>query len=138
MSIQLLLKKNYRTLSAWKKPDITDYESRNSSYIFVKKFKGLIQYPMGQYYSKLLDIQDKETLKMSGILFAPKSIKFDNKNLLRNIDGNAFSFFSIIPINENIGMIKNVGNVDHNEYRIEFVNKNVAFPTDDDGKVIYE
>lgn len=137
MSIQLLLKKNYRTLSAWKKPDITDYESRNSSYIFVKKFKGLIQYPMGQYYSKLLDIQDKETLKMSGILFAPKSIKFDTKNLLRNIDGNAFSFFSIIPINQNIGMINNVGQVDHNEYRIEFINKNVAFPIGTDGKVIY-
>lgn len=137
MSIQLLLKNNYRTLSAWKKPDITDYESRNSSYIFVKKFKGLIQYPMGQYYSKLLDIQDKETLKMSGILFAPKSIKFDTKNLLRNIDGNAFSFFSIIPINQNIGMINNVGQVDHNEYRIEFINKNVAFPIGTDGKVIY-
>lgn len=138
MSIQLLLKKNYRTLSAWKKPDVTNYESRNSSYIFVKKFKGLIQYPMGQYYSKLLDIQDKETLKMSGILFAPKSIKFDNKNLLRNIDGNAFSFFSIIPINQNIGMINNVGQVDHNEYRIEFINKNVAFPIGPDGKVIYD
>jgi hypothetical protein len=138
VSIQLLLKNNYKVLSAWKKPDITDYESRNASYVFVKKFKGLIQYPMGQYYSKLLDIQDKETLKMSGILFAPKSIKFDNKNLLRNIDGNAFSFFSIIPINENIGMIRDIKHADHNEYRIEFVNKNVAFPTDEDGKVIYE
>lgn len=134
----MILKKNYKTLSAWKKPAVDDYVNRKSEYIFVKKFKGLIQYPMGQYYSKLLDIYDKETLRMSGILFAPKSIKFDDKNILRNIDGNAFAFFSIIPINQNIGMIKNVKNVDHNEYRIEFVNKNIHFPTDESGNVIFE
>lgn len=133
----MLLKNNYKILSAWKKPAVDDYSKRNNDYIFVKKFKGMIQYPMGQYYSKMLDVQDKETLRMSGILFAPKNIKFDNKNLLRNIDGNAFSFFSIIPINQNIGMIKNAGMVDHNEYRIEFVNKNVSFPTDIDGNVIF-
>lgn len=121
----MLLRKNYKTLSVWKKPDIDDYERRNCPYIFIKKFKGLIQYPMGQYYSKLLDIYDKETLKMSGILFAPQSIRFNSKNILRNVDGNAFSFFSIIPINQNIGMIKKVGNVAHNEYRIEFLNKNI-------------
>lgn len=133
----MLLKKNYKILSAWKKPDIDDYEKRNDSYSFIKKFKGVIQYPMGQYYSKMLDIQDKETLRMSGILFAPKKIKFDSKNLLRNVDGNAFSFFSIIPINQNISMVKDAGAVDHNEYRIEFVNKNVAFPVDESGKVIF-
>lgn len=134
----MLLSKNYKTLSAWKKPAIDDYAHRNDSYLFVKKFKGMIQYPMGQYYSKMLDIQDKETLRMSGILFAPKSVKFDDKSLLRNIDGNAFSFFSIVPINQNIGMIKGVGQVDHNEYRIEFANKNVKFPVDEFGKVIFK
>ena len=134
----MLLKKNYKTLSCWKKPEVDDYENRKSEYIFVKKFKGLIQYPMGQYYSKLLDIYDKETLRMSGILFAPKNVKFDDKNLLRNVDGTAFAFFSIIPINQNIGMIKGVKNVDHNEYRIEFINKNVKFPTDENGKVIFQ
>nr|DAG13607.1 MAG TPA: hypothetical protein [Caudoviricetes sp.] len=134
----MLLKKNYKTLSCWKKPEVDDYENRKSEYIFVKKFKGLIQYPMGQYYSKLLDIYDKETLRMSGILFAPKNVKFDDKNLLRNVDGTAFAFFSIIPINQNIGMIKGVKNVDHNEYRIEFVNKNVKFPTDENGNVIFK
>ena len=75
----MLLKKNYKTLSCWKKPEVDDYENRKSEYIFIKKFKGLIQYPMGQYYSKLLDIYDKETLRMSGILFAPKNVKFDDK-----------------------------------------------------------
>lgn len=134
----MLLKKNYKTLSCWKKPEVDDYENRKSEYIFVKKFKGLIQYPMGQYYSKLLDIYDKETLRMSGVLFAPKNVKFDDKNLLRNVDGTAFAFFSIIPINQNIGMIKGVKNVDHNEYRIEFVNKNVKFPTDENGNVIFK
>lgn len=134
----MLLKKNYKTLSCWKKPEVDDYENRKSEYIFVKKFKGLIQYPMGQYCSKLLDIYDKETLRMSGILFAPKNVKFDDKNLLRNVDGTAFAFFSIIPINQNIGMIKGVKNVDHNEYRIEFVNKNVKFPTDENGNVIFK
>lgn len=134
----MLLKKNYKTLSCWKKPEVDDYENRKSEYIFVKKFKGLIQYPMGQYYSKLLDIYDKETLRMSGILFAPKNVKFDDKNLLRNVDGMAFAFFSIIPINQNIGMIKGVKNVDHNEYRIEFINKNVKFPTDENGNVIFK
>lgn len=134
----MLLKKNYKTLSCWKKPEVDDYENRKSEYIFVKKFKGLIQYPMGQYYSKLLDIYDKETLRMSGILFAPKNVKFDDKNLLRNVDGTAFAFFSIIPINQNIGMIKGVRNVDHNEYRIEFINKNVKFPTDENGNVIFK
>jgi len=134
----MLLKKNYKTLSCWEKPEVDDYENRKSEYIFVKKFKGLIQYPMGQYYSKLLDIYDKETLRMSGILFAPKNVKFDDKNLLRNVDGTAFAFFSIIPINQNIGMIKGVKNVDHNEYRIEFVNKNVKFPTDENGNVIFK
>lgn len=134
----MLLKKNYKTLSCWKKPEVDDYENRKSDYIFVKKFKGLIQYPMGQYYSKLLDIYDKETLRMSGILFAPKNVKFDDKNLLRNVDGTAFAFFSIIPINQNIGMIKGVKNVDHNEYRIEFINKNVKFPTDENGNVIFK
>lgn len=134
----MLLKKNYKTLSCWKKPEVDDYENRKSEYIFVKKFKGLIQYPMGQYYSKLLDIYDKETLRMSGILFAPKNVKFDDKNLLRNVDGTAFAFFSIIPINQNIGMIKGVKNVDHNEYRIEFINKNVKFPTDENGNIIFK
>lgn len=134
----MLLKKNYKTLSAWKKPAVDDYENRHADYIFVKKFKGLIQYPMGQYYSKLLDIFDKETLRMSGILFAPKNVKFNDKMLLRNVDGTAFAFFSIIPLNQNIGMIKNVGQVDHNEYRIEFVNDNVKFPVDENGNVIYE
>lgn len=134
----MLLKKNYKTLSCWKKPEVDNYENRKSEYIFIKKFKGLIQYPMGQYYSKLLDIYDKETLRMSGILFAPKNVKFDDKNLLRNVDGTAFAFFSIIPINQNIGMIKGVKNVDHNEYRIEFVNKNVKFPTDENGNVIFK
>lgn len=134
----MLLKKNYKTLSCWKKPEVDDYENRKSEYIFVKKFKGLIQYPMGQYYSKLLDIYDKETLRMSGILFAPKNVKFDDKNLLRNVDGTAFAFFSIISINQNIGMIKGVKNVDHNEYRIEFINKNVKFPTDENGNVIFK
>ena len=134
----MLLKKNYKTLSCWKKPEVDDYENRKSEYIFVKKFKGLIQYPMGQYYSKLLDIYDKETLRMSGILFAPKNVKFDDKNLLRNVDGTAFAFFSIIPINQNIGMIKGVKNVDHNEYRIEFINKNIKFPTDENGNVIFK
>ena len=134
----MLLKKNYKTLSCWKKPEVDDYENRKFEYIFIKKFKGLIQYPMGQYYSKLLDIYDKETLRMSGILFAPKNVKFDDKNLLRNVDGTAFAFFSIIPINQNIGMIKGVKNVDHNEYRIEFINKNVKFPTDENGNVIFK
>ena len=134
----MLLKKNYKTLSCWKKPEVDDYENRKSEYIFIKKFKGLIQYPMGQYYSKLLDIYDKETLRMSGILFAPKNVKFDDKNLLRNVDGTAFVFFSIIPINQNIGMIKGVKNVDHNEYRIEFINKNIKFPTDENGNVIFK
>lgn len=134
----MLLKKNYNTLSCWKKPEVDDYENRKSEYIFIKKFKGLIQYPMGQYYSKLLDIYDKETLRMSGILFAPKNVKFDDKNLLRNVDGTAFAFFSIIPINQNIGMIKGVKNVDHNEYRIEFINKNIKFPTDENGNVIFK
>ena len=134
----MLLKKNYKTLSCWKKPEVDDYENRKSEYIFIKKFKGLIQYPMGQYYSKLIDIYDKETLRMSGILFAPKNVKFDDKNLLRNVDGTAFAFFSIIPINQNIGMIKGVKNVDHNEYRIEFINKNIKFPTDENGNVIFK
>lgn len=134
----MLLKKNYKTLSCWKKPEVDDYENRKSEYIFIKKFKGLIQYPMGQYYSKLLDIYDKETLRMSGILFAPKNVKFDDKNLLRNVDGTAFAFFSIIPINQNIGMIKGVKNVDHNEYRIEFINKNIKFPTDENGNVMFK
>ena len=124
----MLLEKNYKILSAWKKPEVDDYENRNSDYIFVKKFRGLIQYPMGQYYSKLLENYDKETLRLSGILFAPKSVKFDKKNILRNIDGTAFAFFSIIPINQNIGMINDVGQVDHNEYRIEFLNYNIDFP----------
>lgn len=124
----MLLRKNYRTLSAWKKPSVNDYNKRTDSYEFVKKFKGIIQYPMGQYYSKLLDIYDKETLRMSGILFAPKSVKFDSKTILRNVDGNAFAFFSIIPINQNIGMIKKIGQSEHNEYRIEFLNKNIELP----------
>lgn len=127
----MLLQKNYKILSAWKKPDVDNYEDRNGDYIFVKKFRGLIQYPMGQYYSKLIDNFDKETLRMSGILFAPKSVKFDAKTILRNVDGTAFAFFSIIPINQNIGMIENVGMVDHNEYRIEFLNKNISFPVDE-------
>lgn len=134
----MLLKDNYNTLSAWKKPAVDDYEQRHAQYLFIKKFKGLIQYPMGQYYSKLLDIYDKETLRMSGILFAPNSVKFDDKMVLRNIDGKAFSFFSIIPLNQNIGSIKNIGKVDHNEYRIEFINENIKFPTDENGDVIFK
>lgn len=132
----MLLQKNYKILSAWKKPEVDDYEDRNGDYIFVKKFRGLIQYPMGQYYSKLVDNFDKETLRMSGVLFAPKSVKFDAKTILRNIDGTAFAFFSIIPINQNIGMIENAGLVDHNEYRIEFLNKNISFPIDNIRKQI--
>lgn len=134
----MLLEQNYRILSAWKKPDVDDYEARNDEYLFVKKFKGLIQYPMGQYYSKLLDIYDKETLRMSGILFAPKNVKFDARNVLRNIDGTAFAFYSVIPINQNIGSIKNAGKVNHNEYRIEFINKNVKFPIDNIKKKIID
>ena len=134
----MLLRKNYKTLSAWKKPAVDDYENRDKDYIFDKKFKGLIQYPMGQYYSKMLEIYDKETLRMSGILFAPKAIKFDSKMILRNVDGVAYSFFSIIPVNQNISMAKGVGQVNHNEYRIEFVNKNIEFPVDANGKVIFE
>lgn len=134
----MLLKDNYKILSVWKKPAVDDYENRHADYIFKKKFRGLIQYPMGQYYSKLLDIYDKETLRMSGVLFAPTSVKFDDKMVLRNVDGKAFSFFSIIPINQNIGMIERCGKVDHNEYRIEFINENVQFPTDEDGNVIFK
>lgn len=134
----MLLKDNYNILSAWKKPAVDNYEQRHAQYLFIKKFKGLIQYPMGQYYSKLLDIYDKETLRMSGILFAPNSVKFDDKMVLRNIDGKAFSFFSIIPLNHNIGSIKNIGKVDHNEYRIEFINENIKFPTDENGDVIFK
>ena len=51
-NILMLLKDNYKILSAWKKPAVDDYENRHAEYIFEKKFKGLIQYPMGQYYSK--------------------------------------------------------------------------------------
>lgn len=124
----MLLKRNYKTLTAWRKPDVDDYENRNSEYIFVKKFRGLIQYPTGQYYSKLLSIYDKESIRMSGILFAPSSVKFDAKMILRNVDGTAFAFYSLVPINENIGSIKRIGKVDHNEYRLEFLNKNITFP----------
>lgn len=134
----MLLSRNYKILSVWKKPDTDDYEKRNAPYEFVKKFKGLIQYPTGQYYSKLITSSDKETLRMSGILFAPRGIKFDSKCVLRNIDGTAFSFFSLVPINENIGSIRDVKMVDHNEYRIEFINKNIKFPTDEFGNVIFE
>ena len=35
-------------------------------------------------------------------------------------------------------MIKRCGKVDHNEYRIEFINENVQFPTDEDGNVIFK
>lgn len=124
----MLLKQTFKNLSAWRKPDTSNYDERNSEYVFVKNFKGTIQYPMGQYYSKLLDINDKETLKMSGILFAPKSVVFDGKHILRNIDGLAYGFYSVIPINQNIGMIRGVRGCDHNEYRIEFLNKNIKFP----------
>lgn len=127
-NILMLLNQNYKTLTAWKKPDANDYEHRHDDYIFIKKFKGLIQYPTGQYYSKLLNIYDKETLRMSGILFAPTSVKFDDKMILRNVDGNAFAFFSLVPINQNIGSIKKIGKVTHNEYRLEFLNKNIDFP----------
>ena len=54
--------------------------------------------------------------------------KWVDINILRNVDGTAFAFFSIIPINQNIGMIKGVRNVDHNEYRIEFINRNIELP----------
>lgn len=124
----MLLERNYKTLTAWKKPDVNDYEKRHEDYIFVKKFKGLIQYPTGQYYSKLLNIYDKETLRMSGILFAPTSVKFDDKMILRNVDGNAFAFYSLVPINQNIGSISKISKVEHNEYRIEFLNKNIVLP----------
>lgn len=134
----MLLRDNYNILSVWKKPDTDDYDNRFADYVFVKKFKGLISYPMGQYYTKLLDVYDKETIRMTGILFAPTSIKFDDKMILRNIDGNAFSFYSILPINQNISSIRKIGKVNHNEYRIEFVNKNVQFPMDENGNIIYE
>lgn len=124
----MLLKQNYNTLTAWKKPDVSDYENRHQEYIFVKKFIGLIQYPTGQYYSKLLNIYDKETIRMSGILFVPSSVKFDDKMILRNVDGNAFAFFSLVPLNQNIGSIRNIGKVEHNEYRLEFLNKNIKLP----------
>ena len=127
-NIPMLLERNYKTLTAWKKPDVNDYEKRHDDYIFVKKFKGLIQYPTGQYYSKLLNIYDKETLRMSGILFAPTSVKFDDKMILRNVDGNAFAFYSLVPINQNIGSISKISKVEHNEYRIEFLNKNIVLP----------
>ena len=127
----MLLKQNYENLSAWKKPDVADYTQRFSEYVFIKKFKGLIQYPIGQYYSKLLGIYDKETIRMSGILFAPTSVKFDDKMTLRNIDGTAYSFYSLIPINKNVGSIKGLGNVSHNEYRIEFLNKNIELPPEE-------
>lgn len=133
----MLLEKNYKNLSAWKKPDVTDYDNRYSPYVFIKKFKGLIQYPIGQYYSKLLGICDKETIRMSGILFAPVSVKFDDKMTLRNVDGTAFSFYSLIPINQNVASIASVGMVKHNEYRIEFLNKNIEFPTDENGQIVY-
>ena len=127
-NIPMLLERNYKTLTAWKKPDVNDYEKRHEDYIFVKKFKGLIQYPTGQYYSKLLNIYDKETLRMSGILFAPTSVKFDDKMILRNVDGNAFAFYSLVPLNQNIGSISKISKVEHNEYRIEFLNKNIVLP----------
>lgn len=121
----MLLPKEYRTLTAWKKPPVDDYEQRNAGYIFVKKFKGLIQYPIGQYYSKLLDIYDKETIRMTGILFAPVGVNFEAKNVLRNIDGTLYAFYSLIPANENVSMLSSVGKIKHNEYRIEFINKNI-------------
>lgn len=130
----MLLERNYKTLTAWKKPDVNDYEKRYEDYIFVKKFKGLIQYPTGQYYSKLLNIYDKETLRMSGILFAPTSVKFDDKMILRNVDGNAFAFYSLVPINQNIGSVSKISKVEHNEYRIEFLNKNIILPENFDKK----
>ena len=130
----MLLERNYKTLTAWKKPDVNDYEKRHEDYIFVKKFKGLIQYPTGQYYSKLLNIYDKETLRMSGILFAPTSVKFDDKMILRNVDGNVFAFYSLVPINQNIGSISKISKVEHNEYRIEFLNKNIVLPENFDKK----
>ena len=130
----MLLERNYKTLTAWKKPDVNDYEKRHEDYIFVKKFKGLIQYPTGQYYSKLLNIYDKETLRMSGILFAPTSVKFDDKMILRNVDGNAFAFYSLVPLNQNIGSISKISKVEHNEYRIEFLNKNIVLPENFDKK----
>lgn len=133
-NIPMLLERNYKTLTAWKKPDVNDYEKRHEDYIFVKKFKGLIQYPTGQYYSKLLNIYDKETLRMSGILFAPTSVKFDDKMILRNVDGNAFAFYSLVPINQNIGSISKISKVEHNEYRIEFLNKNIVLPENFDKK----
>lgn len=134
----MLLKENYKTLSAWKKPDVSDYDSRYSEYIFIKKFKGLIQYPIGQYYSKLLGIYDKETIRMSGILFAPEQVVFDDKMTLRNVDGTSFSFYSLVPINQNVSSIKSVGLVRHNEYRIEFLNNNIPFPTDEKGNIVYK
>ena len=130
----MLLERNYKTLTAWKKPDVNDYEKRHEDYIFVKKFKGLIQYPAGQYYSKLLNIYDKETLRMSGILFAPTSVKFDDKMILRNVDGNAFAFYSLVPINQNIGSVSKISKAEHNEYRIEFLNKNIILPENFDKK----
>ena len=133
----MLLQKNYRILSVWEKPAVDDYANRNAEYKFIKKFKGVIQYPMGQYYSKLVNSHDKETLRMSNILFAPTSVKFNDKMLLRNIDGNLFSFFSLIPVNENIGMIRDAKKVAHNEYRIEFINKNIKLPVDEEGRMIY-
>ena len=133
-NIPMLLERNYKTLTAWKKPDVNDYEKRHEDYIFVKKFKGLIQYPTGQYYSKLLNIYDKETLRMSGILFAPTSVKFDDKMILRNVDGNAFAFYSLVPLNQNIGSISKISKVEHNEYRIEFLNKNIVLPENFDKK----
>ena len=129
-NILMLLENNYKILSVWKKPDVNDYENRHKEYIFIKKFTGLIQYPTGQYYSKLLNIYDKETLRMSGILFAPASVKFDDKMILRNVGGNAFTFYSLVPLNQNIGSINRIGKVEHNEYRLEFLNKNIEFPKD--------
>ena len=71
---------------------------------------------------------------MSGILFAPTSVKFDDKMILRNVDGNAFAFYSLVPINQNIGSISKISKVEHNEYRIEFLNKNIVLPENFDKK----
>ena len=55
----MLLEKNYKILSAWKKPEVDDYENRNSDYIFVKKFR---------VYKNMYNIQGDRDLVFQRVL----------------------------------------------------------------------